>query len=85
MLVLVLAQKRSQNSQLAKALTHRFKLGKREFPCPFTWIMATFWGKRNQPLGESLANIITPFRVKKTKKEKKKKSAKIEGPESSAC
>ena len=72
--------KRTENKPPSKALTHCFEPGKRDFSCPFTWIKATPWGKKNQPLGEDLINIITPFRAKKTKKGIKKKLAQTKGP-----
>jgi len=81
----LLIPKRGQNSWPAKEMGCDLKLGKREFPCPFTWIKATPWEKRDQPLWENLINIITPLGAKKTKNGNKKKLAQINGTESSTC
>jgi len=56
-------------------MTRPLKLGKGDFLCPFAWIKAIPWCKRNQPLGEALINIRKPSKVKKTQKGNKKQTA----------
>jgi len=61
-------------------MTHHLEQGKREFLCPFAWIKASPWDKRDQPLAEDLIKLQHHLGLRKLEKESQTKHPILKDP-----